>query len=397
MGIRGLILSTISVVASMVFVTSASAQTKGFYIGAGAGAVLPVESDISGSGIETSTEFDATASGAFVAGYAFTHGLRTELEAAGRQASVASVSRSASGSGDVRVWNLMANVYWDFKNETDFVPYLGAGAGYALVDYDDVRPVGGSTIGDSAGAGAVAYQGVAGIGYTLSDRFSVFADYRYFGTGEAALQTRANADVDADYAEHRVTFGIKWSFSTDPSSAGRSRPPKSTTRVTPKPEARSDMKSTSNPPFTEEVPEISPSAGTATEMKPDTPLKPKTKIATAPRIETELKRNYLVFFEFDKTSLNPQDMGLIEDAANTARTAGITRIRTTGHADRAGPDPYNQRLSKRRAESVRAALIQRGVAASSIMMIARGERDPIVKTANGVKEPKNRRVEIVFE
>ncbi|MDA0239089.1 MAG: outer membrane beta-barrel protein [Proteobacteria bacterium] len=305
MGVHGLVLSLFSIIGLSVTAGSGHAQTKGFYIGAGAGAVLPMESGFSGSGIDSSADLEATASGALSAGYAFKHGLRTEIEAAGRQASVDSVSGSAVGSGDVRVWNLMANVFWDFRNDSDFVPYLGAGAGYALMDFDNVQPVGGSSVNESAGA--VAYQGIAGVGYNLTDRFSLFADYRYFGTGEAALQTRANNAVDGDYAEHRVTFGVKWSFSTDPrasSGANRSHPvkPAPASEAALQPEPRAVLKAMQKPQEKREekenVPEVATDAGT-----PEAP----PQIAAEPRVMPDLKRNYLVFFEFDKTTLAPQD------------------------------------------------------------------------------------------
>jgi OmpA-OmpF porin, OOP family len=65
-----------------------------------------------------------------------------------------------------------------------------------------------------------------------------------------------------------------------------------------------------------------------------------------------------------------------------------------GHADRAGSDAYNQRLSERRSAAVRDALVQRGIPANEIVTMGRGERDPAVPTPDGVREPRNRRVVI---
>jgi outer membrane protein OmpA-like peptidoglycan-associated protein len=68
----------------------------------------------------------------------------------------------------------------------------------------------------------------------------------------------------------------------------------------------------------------------------------------------------------------------------------------TGHADRSGPTNYNQRLSERRAEAVKSALVREGVPGNIIQTSGRGENENLVATADGVREPRNRRVEIVF-
>ena len=65
-----------------------------------------------------------------------------------------------------------------------------------------------------------------------------------------------------------------------------------------------------------------------------------------------------------------------------------------GHADRVGTDKANDALGLKRAERVRKILIQRGVPAERIVAASRGEREPLVQTADGVTEPRNRRVEI---
>jgi outer membrane protein OmpA-like peptidoglycan-associated protein len=67
-----------------------------------------------------------------------------------------------------------------------------------------------------------------------------------------------------------------------------------------------------------------------------------------------------------------------------------------GHADRSGPESYNLALSQRRAEAVAAALRARGVPGDAMSLQAFGETRPRVPTADGVREPQNRRVEILF-
>jgi OOP family OmpA-OmpF porin len=69
----------------------------------------------------------------------------------------------------------------------------------------------------------------------------------------------------------------------------------------------------------------------------------------------------------------------------------------TGHTDTVGSDAYNMRLSRRRAESVAAELEKQGVPSAEIAIVAKGKHDLLVPTADGVKEPQNRRVQIVYE
>jgi len=65
-----------------------------------------------------------------------------------------------------------------------------------------------------------------------------------------------------------------------------------------------------------------------------------------------------------------------------------------GHTDKVGTDAYNDALSRQRAEVVRKALLARGIAQDNVVAIGRGKREPIVPTADGVAEARNRRVEI---
>src|SRR5258705_4686855 len=66
-----------------------------------------------------------------------------------------------------------------------------------------------------------------------------------------------------------------------------------------------------------------------------------------------------------------------------------------GHTDKVGSDVFNDALALKRAEAVRTALIARGVASANIVAVGRGKREPLIPTADGVAEPRNRRVEIV--
>jgi OOP family OmpA-OmpF porin len=114
------------------------------------------------------------------------------------------------------------------------------------------------------------------------------------------------------------------------------------------------------------------------------------------RLGTVEPTNYLVFFDFDKSDLTAASRTIIQNAANAFRSGNRTRITATGHADRAGPDAYNQRLSERRAAAVRDELVRLGVPANVITISGRGESQNLVPTADGAREPQNRRVEIVI-
>ncbi|MBM3564582.1 MAG: OmpA family protein [Alphaproteobacteria bacterium] len=105
----------------------------------------------------------------------------------------------------------------------------------------------------------------------------------------------------------------------------------------------------------------------------------------------------MVFFDWDKADLTAEARKIIATAAEDAKKGNVARIRATGHADRSGPDGYNMKLSMRRAVAVKGELARLGVAEKDIAVVAKGEREPLVPTADGVREPQNRRVEIVFE
>jgi outer membrane protein OmpA-like peptidoglycan-associated protein len=107
-------------------------------------------------------------------------------------------------------------------------------------------------------------------------------------------------------------------------------------------------------------------------------------------------RTYLVFFDFNKSDLTPEGTTIVDTAAKNAGPAKVTQLTVTGHTDTVGSDAYNMRLSRRRAESVATELEKDGIPSSEIEIVAKGKRDLLVPTADGVKEPQNRRVQIVY-
>jgi outer membrane protein OmpA-like peptidoglycan-associated protein len=73
----------------------------------------------------------------------------------------------------------------------------------------------------------------------------------------------------------------------------------------------------------------------------------------------------------------------------------VPDVLVIGHTDTVGTDAFNDALSRQRAEVVRRALVARGIAEQNIVVAGRGKREPIVPTADGVAEARNRRVEIL--
>ncbi len=109
-----------------------------------------------------------------------------------------------------------------------------------------------------------------------------------------------------------------------------------------------------------------------------------------------LARSYMVFFDFNKSDLTPEAVSIVDKAAANAGPAKVTQLTVTGHTDTVGSDTYNMRLSRRRAESVAAQLEKDGIPAGEIEIVAMGKRDLLVPTKDGVREPQNRRVQIVY-
>ena len=107
--------------------------------------------------------------------------------------------------------------------------------------------------------------------------------------------------------------------------------------------------------------------------------------------------SFMVFFDWDRSNLSQQALSTIRQAADQFKATGKARITATGHTDTSGPESYNMALSLRRANAVKDALVRDGVPATAISVIGKGESQPLVPTADGVREPQNRRVEIVLQ
>lgn len=134
---------------------------------------------------------------------------------------------------------------------------------------------------------------------------------------------------------------------------------------------------------------------------PDTEMAPPPATTVDTQVPTEPMRPedamYLVFFDFDRSNISAGGMSVLDAVADEIRSRSLSLVRIVGHTDSAGSASYNNRLAMRRANSVRDALLARGVDAALIQVEGRGQDDQLVQTADGVREPANRRAEITFE
>lgn len=340
----------VAVVGLLATSSLALAETARPYITLGAGLNFLEDSDISGGGARANLDFDNPGWAVMgAAGMGVFNNFRVELELAHRDNSVENFV------GEVEANSLMANVLYDIPvSFGGITPYIGLGLGAARVTADNVV-LGGAlgTVNDKDNAWA--YQGIVGMSAPITNNLSFQLDYRYFSTfQDVDFRTSTGVNGEGEYDAHTIMVGLRWSFGGAPAAAP------------------------------------APMAQPVAAPQPAPP--PRAAVAAAP-----LVRSFLVFFDFDKSDITDDARKIIVQAADNAKKAGgTTRITLTGHADRSGPAQYNMRLSQRRADAVKAELVKLGVGANDIATVAKGESDPLVPTADGVREPRNRRVEIVF-
>ncbi len=265
----------------------------------------------------------------------------------------AGTTGSASLKGNSSNLSFMLNGYYDINTGTRFTPYVGFGVGgsYFRLNKAATNATPSVAIANS-GDYVFAYQPIVGISYAITDQLLVGLEYRYFGTTDANLKYSAGAATTrftVDPSSHNVLASLTWHF---------------------------------NPP----APPPPPTPAAAV-----TPPPPPPPPAAAPA-----KQDFIVFFDFDKSTLTPEGKKVVDAAAAAYKSGGRAKISVAGYTDRAGTPTYNMALSKRRADTVQAALVKDGVPASQIAATWFGEEHPRVPTPDGVREPQNRRVEIEF-
>jgi OOP family OmpA-OmpF porin len=103
----------------------------------------------------------------------------------------------------------------------------------------------------------------------------------------------------------------------------------------------------------------------------------------------------MIYFAHNSAVVNARGMQTVREAVGLIKSGSTVTI--VGYTDKSGGDDYNLNLSKRRAEAVHRALIQAGVDAKAIRTKGEGENDPAIRTEDGAREPRNRRVQIIVE
>ena len=149
-------------------------------------------------------------------------------------------------------------------------------------------------------------------------------------------------------------------------------------------------------PAPQPAPPPAPKPAPPPEPKPRAPEPEKPKPAPEKPKPVAEKVTFAadVLFDFDKAVIKPEGKSKLDDISNKAKGVNLEVVIAIGHADSIGSDAYNQRLSVRRAESVKAYLVSRGIEANRVYTEGKGEKQPVADNKTKDGRAKNRRVEI---
>jgi OOP family OmpA-OmpF porin len=127
-----------------------------------------------------------------------------------------------------------------------------------------------------------------------------------------------------------------------------------------------------------------------------TPPAPAVVPAPAPAPAVASKVTYAAdaFFDFDKSVIKPEGKAKLDDLADKVKAINLEVIIAVGHTDSVGSDAYNQKLSMRRSQAVKAYLVSKGIDKTRIYTEGKGEKQPVADNKTKDGRAKNRRVEI---
>jgi len=136
------------------------------------------------------------------------------------------------------------------------------------------------------------------------------------------------------------------------------------------------------------------------ETAPGAPAEMKQKdidklFGQALAIQPQPPVHFILYFEKNSTRLRPSSLAMLPDILSAVQARRSEHISVVGHSDTLGDKSYNLALSERRALVVQKLLVKKGVDEAFIETTSHGEENPLVKTADNVGNPKNRRVEVV--
>lgn len=352
--------------ASVLASSAAYATETGPYVSVGVGVHVPTDATsdanipLNANPTPFRSSFDTGFIGIGSVGYKWDGHVRTELEAAYRQSDFNKVNGTPA-NGIQKGIGISANIIYDFDNESAITPYLGVGFGISSDKWKRVATTGIPSFNDRSTA--FQWQGIAGASMQMSPRVGVFVDYRYINSGKHSFDSQPSGSRVGRYTDesHNVLVGLRFALYAP--------------RPAPVVEAPKPMAQAAPPP-------------------PPPPPPPK---ATAPPAPLPGPSKFIVFFDYDRSSVQTDAQKIVEEAADYAKKNGKAVIHITGHADTSGSVSYNMSLSERRAKAVKATLSEFGISGKEVDVKWKGEADPLNATGDGVKDPQNRRVEIILE
>ena len=207
--------NVICLVSLLGFSISAHAQDSDNYVSFGLGITETDDTSfqVAPGTIDTEFEDDWNYSAAY--GW-YREGYRYEVELVVGEDDVSSHTLNggaplAGPTGGINMAGVLFNGYYDFSTASAFTPYLGAGLGIAMIEAEGFGVAAIPDVLDDDDT-VLAYQVMAGIGYEISDRTSLFAEYRYFGTDSADVTTSVSTgsvDTDLDFSSNQFRFGVR--------------------------------------------------------------------------------------------------------------------------------------------------------------------------------------------
>jgi outer membrane protein OmpA-like peptidoglycan-associated protein len=255
-------------------------------------------------------------------------------------------------AGDASALSFMVNGLLDFGDDDGLQGFVGGGVGVARVDVQSTFAA--PSFLDDSDTG-FAWQALAGVRAPLSDSWDVGLKYRFFNADKVNLVDRLGRAVDTRFRSHSLMGSLIYNFGGAPEPVEVVAPPPPPPYVAPPP-----------PP----------------------PAPPPAPVCnTGP---------YIVFFDWDKSNLRPDAASVLDNAVAQYSNCGNAKVMLAGHADKSGAATYNVGLSQRRNATVRSYLESKGVSGGAITSEAFGETAPLVQTADGEREPQNRRVEVTY-
>jgi OmpA-OmpF porin, OOP family len=142
---------------------------------------------------------------------------------------------------------------------------------------------------------------------------------------------------------------------------------------------------------TQETPKPAPTPAPAPAPKPAAPAPaPEKPKPVAEKVTLAAD----VLFDFDRADVKPEGKSKLDDLSGKVRGVNLEVVIAIGHADSIGSDAYNQKLSVRRAESVKAYLVSKGIEANRVYTEGKGKKQPVADNRTKEGRAKNRRVEI---